>query len=110
VGPGSMVGVSLDRSPEMVLAILAILKAGGAYVPLDPAYPRDRLAFILEDTRAAVVLTCERLRGALPAAGTEILCLDGAGPELERESPDDFDAPADPGHPAYVIYPSGSTG
>ncbi len=110
VGPGSMVGVYLDRSPELVVAILAILKTGGAYVPLDPAYPRDRLAFILEDTRAGVVLTSESLRGALPAAGTESLCLDGAGAEIDRESPDDLDAGSDPEHPAYVIYTSGSTG
>ncbi|PYS93247.1 MAG: hypothetical protein DMF50_13740, partial [Acidobacteria bacterium] len=88
VGPESRVGVCLDRSPEMIVAIVGILNAGGAYVPLDPAYPRQRLAFILEDSHARVILTRERLREILPSPGSsgavEVLSLDTAGAESER--------------------------
>jgi amino acid adenylation domain-containing protein len=119
VGPETMVGVCLDRSPEMVVAILAVLKAGGAYVPLDPTYPRDRLAFILDDTRARVVLTRGRLRDALPPPGAgqgvstievETIDVDAAGAGLEEESAEPLAKGALPDHPAYVIYTSGSTG
>ena len=119
VGPETMVGVCLDRSPDLVVAILGILKAGGAYVPLDPAYPRDRLAFILEDTKARVVLSCDRLRRTLPAPATgrgvelidvERLDLDAAGARPDAASAEDFDTDTLPDHPAYVIYTSGSAG
>ncbi len=114
VRPESMVGVCLDRSPDMIVAILGILKAGGAYVPLDPAYPRERLATILEDTRAPVVLTSERLRDRLPVDssghGAEAICLDGRDAAPDREVAERIRTGAFPDHPAYVIYTSGSTG
>ncbi|MET0396582.1 MAG: amino acid adenylation domain-containing protein, partial [Longimicrobiaceae bacterium] len=107
VGPESRVAVCLERCPEMVVSVLATLKAGGAYVPLDPAYPAERLAFMLADSAAAVLLTEEGLRGRLPVpAGTRVVC-----PALaEPESGEDPEGGANPGSLAYVIYTSGSTG
>ena len=70
VGPEVLVGLCTSRSVDMLAALLAVLKAGGAYVPLDPAYPADRLAFMLEDSGAPVVITEERVRGGLPRTGT----------------------------------------
>ena len=67
VGPDVLVGICLEHSPEMVIGLLGILKAGGVYVPLDPTYPKERLAFMLEDARVPVLLTQERLVGGLPA-------------------------------------------
>jgi len=76
VGPDVLVGLWLERSIEMVVAILAVLEAGGGYVPIDPAYPRDRASFVLEDAQPPVVLTVTSLAGALPAFGGRVLCLD----------------------------------
>jgi len=78
VGPETRVGVCLERSPELVVALLGVLKAGGAYVPLDPDYPADRLAYMAEDSAAPVLLTQERLRGRVPASGATVLCVDVA--------------------------------
>ena len=77
--PRLLVGVFVDRSVGMMVAILAILKAGGAYVPLDPAYPSERISLLLEDSRASVVLTTEALRERLPAVATRVVSLDGEG-------------------------------
>jgi len=114
VGPESLVGVCLDRSPELIVAILGILKAGGAYVPLDPAYPRERLAFILDDTQARVILTRARFLDALPAPtagrGPEAICVDADEGEPDRDGTSPFESGARPEHAAYVIYTSGSTG
>ncbi|HEX2188960.1 MAG TPA: amino acid adenylation domain-containing protein, partial [Longimicrobiaceae bacterium] len=110
VGPDARVGICLERGVELVVALLAVLKAGGAYVPLDPAYPAERLAYMLADSGACVLLTTERLREVLPAEGARVLCLDG---EAGR-TPAGGERPAarrpDPGNLAYVIYTSGSTG
>ncbi|HEX7241424.1 MAG TPA: condensation domain-containing protein, partial [Longimicrobiaceae bacterium] len=86
VGPGTRVGVCLERSPDMIVAFLAVLKAGGAYLPLDPAYPRERLEYMLADSGAEVLLTGERLLDALPAHGGATVCLDRDRAEIERES------------------------
>ncbi|MBV9773708.1 MAG: amino acid adenylation domain-containing protein, partial [Gemmatimonadetes bacterium] len=80
VGPETRVGVCAERSPELVVALLAVLKAGGAYVPLDPGYPAERLAYMLEDSGVPVLLTQERLRDRLPAHGAEVVMLDGPLP------------------------------
>ncbi|HEX2091425.1 MAG TPA: amino acid adenylation domain-containing protein [Longimicrobiaceae bacterium] len=110
VGPETPVGVCLERSPEMLVALLGILRAGGAFVPLDPSYPEDRLAYLVEDAAVPVLLTQERLLDRLPAHAAETVCLDRDWPAVAGES----DAPLeDPTHGetlAYVIYTSGSTG
>ncbi len=82
------VGVCLDRSVDLPVALLAVLKAGGAYVPLDPSYPRERLAVMLEDSAAPVVITQESLRGALPPHRAWVVSLDAAAPAIELESPE----------------------
>jgi len=110
VGPDVRVGVCMERSIEMVVAILGTLKAGGAYAPLDPAYPQERLDFMLEDSAASLLLTQSHLRVPAPDNGRLTICLDtqweliAAGGELASPAP----AVAD--HIAYVIYTSGSTG
>ncbi|MBV9774839.1 MAG: amino acid adenylation domain-containing protein, partial [Gemmatimonadetes bacterium] len=113
VGPEVRVGLCLERSLEMVVALLGVLKAGGAYVPLDPGYPAARLEAMLADSGVAVLLTQERLRGLLPAqAGVEVVALDGARPEITRESAGSLEREVamDAAGLAYVIYTSGSTG
>ncbi|MGE5755363.1 MAG: non-ribosomal peptide synthetase, partial [Planctomycetaceae bacterium] len=110
VGPGSLVGVCLERSVEMVTALLGILKAGGAYVPLDPSYPTARLAFIQEDTRAPVLLTQKSLLAALPAPRAQVLCLDRERERIAGQSTANPQGGATAGDLAYVMYTSGSTG
>ena len=117
VGPESLVGVCLEHSPEMVAAILAVLKAGGAYLPLDPDYPSKRLAFMIEDSGARVVLSSTKHRelvsrcvgGDLP----RVFYLDD--PAFSEEAPPASGPPPRPwdlcpDSPAYAIYTSGSTG
>jgi amino acid adenylation domain-containing protein len=114
VGPGTLAGVFAERSPEMLIGLLAVLKAGGAYVPLDPALPRERLAFMIEDTRMPVVLAQEKLSGALPGgSGAEVILLGGGRGDDPVGGPQAAGGEAregDPGDLAYVIYTSGSTG
>ena len=76
IGPESVVGVFMERSFEMIIALYGILKAGGAYVSLDPEYPQERLAFMLEDTQVSVMLTQNHLFGGLPEYHSRIMCLD----------------------------------
>ena len=110
VGPETLVGVFMDRSAEMMVALLAILKAGGAYVPLDPAHPAERISLMIEDSRASVVLTTEHLRLRLPTVTTRVFSLDGGANELANESPAPILCRATCANLAYVIYTSGSTG
>ena len=110
VGPEVVVGLCVERSLEMVVALLGILKAGGAYLPLDPDYPQGRLAFMLADAGAAVLVTRTALRDRLPAAHDRIVCVDADGPAIARHP---TAAPAlalCPQNTAYVIYTSGSSG
>ncbi|MBE4753170.1 amino acid adenylation domain-containing protein [Corallococcus sp. ZKHCc1 1396] len=105
-----LVGVCLERSVEMVVAVLAVLKAGGAYLPLDPAYPAPRLSFMLEDAKAPVLLTQAKLRAGLPAFAGPVLCLDESPALFAPEAPaSPVDASSLEGL-AYAIYTSGSTG
>ena len=111
VGLESRVGVLLEHVADLVVSILAILKAGGAYVPLDPRYPAERLAFMLEDSAAGVLLTQESLLGRLPVPrGVEVVSIDGAAEEIRGESAGAPGSGATARTLAYVIYTSGSTG
>ncbi|MGW8391848.1 amino acid adenylation domain-containing protein [Pseudoduganella sp. HUAS MS19] len=109
VQPETRVGIALERSVDMVVALLAVLKAGGAYVPLDPDYPAERLAYMVEDSGIALLLTHGALRGRLPPAGAlPVLELDGLA--LDGEPAHDPQVALHGEHLAYVIYTSGSTG
>ena len=76
MGPDVLVGICVQRDLEMVIGLLAILKAGGAYVPLDPGFPRERLQFMLEDTRTPVLISQEPLLKSFPSYSGQIICLD----------------------------------
>ncbi len=110
VGSNVLVGLYMDRSLDLIVAILGILKAGGAYVPLDPAYPAERLAFMLEDARAPIVVTTSRLGASLPSGPSRLVQLDVAREQLASLSVEDPCGDVPPASVAYVIYTSGSTG
>ncbi len=110
VVPGVLVGLCMDRSLEMVVSLLAILKAGGAYVPLDPAYPTERLAFMLEDTRAPVLVTQQRFVASLPTQGVDVICPDSEWNEIAQEPGENLVNRTTVDNLAYVMYTSGSTG
>ena len=106
----TLVGVCLERSPEMLVAILAILKAGGAYLPIDPAFPKDRQAFMLADAKAPVLLTTSTLALTMSAHEAVEVHLDTCRPAIALQSEENLAPPADPANLAYVLYTSGSTG
>jgi amino acid adenylation domain-containing protein/non-ribosomal peptide synthase protein (TIGR01720 family) len=108
VRPGAIVGLCLERSLDLVAGLLGIWKAGAAYVPLDPAHPLERLAFLVEDTGAAFLLTQERWAAGLRGTGAIPVVVDGGA--LAAESDADPEAGTAPADLAYVIYTSGSTG
>ena len=109
--PETLVALSVERSVEMVVGLLAIWKAGGAYVPLEPSLPGERLAFLLEDTGAAFLLTRSNLVERFPAGAAGIFLLDGdGGDDAAKESGENLAPAARPEHLAYVIFTSGSTG
>ena len=110
VGPESVVAVATERSTRMAVAVLAVLKAGAAYLPLDPEYPHERLSFMLEDTRASVVLTEHHLLGRLPAHSARAICLDTDAELIVCERDTNPETGASSNNLAYVIYTSGSTG
>ncbi|HEX8853094.1 MAG TPA: amino acid adenylation domain-containing protein, partial [Pyrinomonadaceae bacterium] len=110
VGRETSVALCCERSVEMVVALLGILKAGGTYVPLDPSYPLERLQFMLDDTRAPVLLTQEHLVERLPAHWGQLLCLDADWDEIAAQSAENPPHEASADNLAYVIYTSGSTG
>src|SRR5579859_2770717 len=106
----SLVGISMERSIEMVVALLGVMKAGAAYVPLDPEYPEQRLRFMLRDADAPVLLTEERLLGRFSEQRTEIVCLDRDRERIDACSEENLRIDLRPEDLAYVIYTSGSTG
>jgi len=110
VGPEKLVGISVERSIHMVLAMLGILKAGGAYVPIDPAYPPDRLRFMAEDSDIGVWLTQGHLAHRIPQLKAHVVCLDRDWDEIAQQSDSSFPTQVFPENLAYVVYTSGSTG
>jgi len=110
VGPDLPVGICLPRSPEMVVAVLAIVKAGGAYVPLDPDHPAERLAFMLADSGAVLVVADHSTVGALPEGGPPVIDLDEEAASTERQDAQDPVVLTHGDHLAYIAYTSGSTG
>ncbi len=107
---GSLVGIAMERSVDLIVGILGILKAGGAYVPLDPSYPQERLKYILGDTGAAVILTQQRHMDSLPQSGAEVVCLDRDRQEIGAQSGENLGIEGVAEDLAYVMYTSGSTG
>jgi len=110
VGPEVVVGMCLPRSPEMMIGLLGILKAGGAYLPIDPGYPAQRIAFMLEDSFASVLVTMEALEEKLPVYRGRVVLLDLDAKAIDRCSDEAPVTRVGPQNLAYVIYTSGSTG
>ncbi len=110
VGPEIMVGLCMDRSITTVVGLLGIMKAGGAYVPLDPGYPPERLAFMIRDVQASVLLTETRVVDLLPGSGATIICIDRDFDRIARYPSENPERVATKSNLAYVIYTSGSTG
>ena len=109
IGSNALVAICMERSIEMVVSLLAVLQAGGAYVPIDPEYPAERVAFMIDDANARVILTTEQVRSILPGGQSRVVCVDTGWEEIAR-SPDCPNLTGDPGDLAYMIYTSGSTG
>lgn len=110
IGAETLVGICIERSLEMVVALLAILKAGGAYVPLDPGYPQERLAFMLLDTQVSVLLTQKELVAKLPTHTTFVICLDADWHTIAQNKKENLSTNVTAENLAYVMYTSGSTG
>lgn len=110
VGPEVPVGIYLDPSLEMIVGLLAILKAGGAYVPLAPEYPPDRIASILKDTQAPVLLTQTSLQSGVSKNGAKLICLDSEWEKIAIESDENPNTDVTAENLAYIIFTSGSTG
>ena len=110
VKPGTLVGVYIERSLEMVIALLGILKAGGSYVPLDPNFPQDRLDYMLEDTGLDILLTQEDLSSLVAVPDINKIHLDTHWGEIENQPASNPSVSLCPEDLAYVIYTSGSTG
>ncbi len=110
VGPDVLVGVCMERSLDLVVALLGILKAGGAYVPLDPSSPKERLAFMLEDVQTPVLLTQQRLITSFPAHSATMICLDTAWEQIANEANTNPVCNVSAQNLSYTIYTSGSTG
>ncbi|WP_437779136.1 amino acid adenylation domain-containing protein [Sorangium sp. So ce1097] len=110
VGPDVLVAIAAERSVELVVGLLGVLKAGGAYVPIDPDYPAERIAYMLEDAGAPVLLSQWPVASRLPAHRAEVLCLDADRAEIDGEPTGNLATRLSPDNLAYTIYTSGSTG
>jgi amino acid adenylation domain-containing protein len=110
VKPESLVGISIERSLEMIIGLLGILKAGAAYIPLDPTYPADRVAYIIANSAAELLVTTSNLLTVLPAGGTEIVCWDKVEDQIAQQPTTNLLSGVQSENLAYVIYTSGSTG
>jgi len=110
VRPGEIVGIYMERSVDMIVALFATWKAGATYIPLDPTFPTERLKMVFEDLPQPTVLTQAKLASDLPSTGSRIICIDERWSVVELESDSDLDLTYDSSRVAYVIYTSGSTG
>lgn len=110
IGPELLVGVSMERSPEMLIGLLGIWKAGGAYVPMDPTYPKERLSFMVKDSAAELLLTTTKHKHLFASAADKTILLDSDWPVIAEESTGNPHSGAVPSNLAYVMYTSGSTG
>ena len=111
VGPETLVGLCLPRSFDMLIGLLAIQKAGGAYLPLDPRFPPDRLTYMLQDSRASILLTNSSLAQVFPnQPDLRVICLDRDAAMITRQSSERLELQTQPENLAYVLYTSGSTG
>jgi amino acid adenylation domain-containing protein len=110
VGPETLVGLAMNRTHHMLIAMLAILKSGGAYLPLDPAYPADRNAFVIEDSKTKLVVTTEQIRPSLPQTAATVISLDGDAAAIGEQTSEAVQSSAAGSNLAYVMYTSGSTG
>ncbi len=110
VGPDVLVGVCLERTPELVVALLGVWKSGGAYVPLDSSYPEDRLSFMVTDSAVRVLLTQEKCKHLFPGMQEKAFCLDSDWATIAVEDKNNLPLNGTPSNLAYVIYTSGSTG
>ncbi|MEH1869859.1 MAG: amino acid adenylation domain-containing protein [Nostoc sp.] len=110
VVPEVLVGICVERSPLMIIGLWGILKAGGAYLPLDPAYPSDRLAYMLNDSQAQVLLTQRQLVDSIPNTSVQVICLDTDWELIDTRSEKNPQTEVKTNNLAYVIYTSGSTG
>ncbi len=110
VGVESKVGICVDRSIEMVVAVMGVLKAGGAYVPMDPGYPQERLIYMLKDSQIGILLTQREIVETIGAESIEIILLDADSPLIIRCSDENFESEVTPDNLAFILYTSGSTG
>jgi amino acid adenylation domain-containing protein len=110
IGAEDRVGICLDRSPNLIVAVLGILKAGGAYVPLDPGYPGSRLTFMLEDAGVSLLLTETQLAASFSDQNIKTICIDQLAPAIAMEAETNPPSNAGADSLAYVMYTSGSTG
>jgi amino acid adenylation domain-containing protein len=110
VGPDTLVALCVERGARLVVAVLAVLKAGGAYVPLDPSYPRERLAYMLNDAQPRVIVSEQHLREQFGESTAALVCMDREAAEIAARSSENPEVPVSPQHLAYCIYTSGSTG
>jgi len=110
IGPDQLVGLCMERTHQALVSVLAVLKTGAAYVWLDPKLPRERLAYILEDAGARVVLSETKVRAVLPGSSVRVVLLDGDLQALSQESEENPAVGVHPANLAYLIYTSGSTG
>ena len=110
VGPDVLVGVCLERSPELAVALLGVWKSGGAYVPLDASYPEDRLSFMVTDSDVRVLLTQEKCKHLFPSMQDKAVCVDSDWATIAAEDKSNLPVNGTPSNLAYVMYTSGSTG
>jgi len=110
VGPEVSVAICMERTLEMMVGIMAILKAGGAYVPMDASYPQERLALMMDDSQATVLLTQSQLLDNIPTQNVQVICLDKDWAAIAAENDENLEIDVVPSNLAYVIYTSGSTG